>query len=79
MQLTARIHQQTAGMKMASRFFFFLFTLLKCRFKWIGVRYEEEILRKKRSQTEGAVVLLKHSQITPMSEQEGNRALYTPQ
>lgn len=54
-QLTARIHQQTAGMKMASRFFsFFFLTLSKCRFKWIRVRYEEEILRKKKKPNRGS-------------------------
>lgn len=42
------------------------------------MKHKEEILRK-GGQTEGAVELLKHGQITPMSEQEGNRALYTPQ
>lgn len=34
---------------------------------------------EKRGQTGGAVELLKHGQITLLSEQEGNRALYTPQ
>lgn len=68
-----RIYQGTAGTKNASRFLKFVTLEDK---NWTQVMHEKEIMGKKEAKQRE---LIKHGQIALLSEQEGNRALYTPQ